>query len=194
VTLGEVAAACDAASAGRRGEEPGLTAARTFVDAPMTYPYGVHLGQVEVDPATGGVRVLRYFIAYEVGRAINPALVAGQLVGGAAQGLGGALMEAFRYDAAGQPQCTSFMDYLIPSAAEVPAVGTHVREDAPSPGNPLGTKGAGEGGVDGAGAVVAAAVEDALGATRAIAAVPVTPERVRAVAAEGAGREVATGA
>jgi aerobic carbon-monoxide dehydrogenase large subunit len=183
VTLAEVAAACDAASAGRRDEEPGLTAARTFVDAPMTYPYGVHLAQVEVDRATGGVRVLRYFIAYEVGRAINPALVAGQLAGGAAQGLGGALMEAFRYDAAGQPQCTSFMDYLIPSAAEVPPVATYVREDAPSPGNPLGTKGAGEGGVDGAGAVIAAAVEDALGASRAIDAVPVAPESVRAVAA-----------
>jgi aerobic carbon-monoxide dehydrogenase large subunit len=181
VTLAEVAAACDPASAGRRGDEPGLTAARTFVDAPMTYPYGVHLGQVEVDPGTGGVRVLRYFIAYEVGRAINPAMVAGQLRGGAAQGLGGALMEAFRYDASGQPQCTSFMDYLVPSAAEVPPVGTHVREDAPSPGNPLGTKGAGEGGVDGAGAVIAAAVEDALGASRAIVALPVTPERVRAI-------------
>ena len=155
VALGEVAAACDAASAARRGEEPGLTAARTFVDAPMTYPYGVHLAQVEVDRETGGVRVLRYFIAYEVGRAVNPALVEGQLVGGAAQGLGGALMEEFRYDAEGQPQCTSFMDYLIPSAAEMPPVGTAVREDAPSPGNPLGVKGAGEGGVDGAGAVVA---------------------------------------
>jgi carbon-monoxide dehydrogenase large subunit/6-hydroxypseudooxynicotine dehydrogenase subunit gamma len=195
VALGEIAAACDAASAGRRGEEPGLTAARTFVDAPMTYPYGVHLGQVEVDPATGGVTVLRYFIAYEVGRAINPAMVDGQLRGGAAQGLGGALMEAFAYDASGQPQCTSFMDYLIPSAAEVPPIGTHVREDAPSPGNPLGTKGAGEGGVDGAGAVIAAAVEDALGATRAIAAVPVTPERVRAIATTAAAeRVVATGA
>jgi carbon-monoxide dehydrogenase large subunit len=191
VDLAEIAAACDATNAGRRREEPGLTAARTFVDAPMTYPYGVHLGQVEVDPATGGVRVLRYFIAYEVGRAINPALVAGQLAGGAAQGLGGALMEAFAYDASGQPQCTSFMDYLIPSAAEMPDVGTHVREDAPSPGNPLGTKGAGEGGVDGAGAVIAAAVEDALGATRAVAAVPVTPERVRAIALDG--RVVAAG-
>jgi aerobic carbon-monoxide dehydrogenase large subunit len=195
VALGEIAAACDAASAGRRGDEPGLTAARTFVDAPMTYPYGVHLGQVEVDAATGGVTVLRYFIAYEVGRAINPAMVDGQLRGGAAQGLGGALMEAFAYDASGQPQCTSFMDYLIPSAAEVPAVGTHVREDAPSPGNPLGTKGAGEGGVDGGGAVIAAAVEDALGATRAITAIPVTPERVRAIAtAAAADRVVATGA
>jgi aerobic carbon-monoxide dehydrogenase large subunit len=97
-------------------------------------------------------------------------------------------MEAFRYDAEGQPQCTSFMDYLLPSAAEVPAVGTHVREDAPSPGNPLGAKGAGEGGVDGAGAAVAAAVEDALGVTRAVAAVPVAPEDVRAIAA---GRPVA---
>jgi len=183
VALADIAAACDATSAGRRDEEPGLTEARTFVDAPMTYPYGVHLAQVEVDRATGGVRVLRYFIAYEVGRAVNPALVAGQLAGGAAQGLGGALMEAFRYDASGQPQCTSFMDYLIPSAAEVPAVGTAIREDAPSPGNPLGAKGAGEGGVDGAGAAVAAAVEDALGVTRALTAVPVVPERVRAVAA-----------
>ena len=111
----------------------------------MTYPYGVHLAQVEVDPATGGVRVLRYFIAYEVGRAVNPALVEGQLVGGAAQGLGGALLEEFRYDASGQPQCTSFMDYLIPSAAEVPPVGTAIREDAPSPGNPLGVEGRGRG-------------------------------------------------
>jgi carbon-monoxide dehydrogenase large subunit len=92
-------------------------------------------------------------------------------------------MEEFRYDAEGQPQCTSFMDYLIPSAAEVPPVGTAVREDAPSPGNPLGVKGAGEGGVDGAGAVVATAVEDALGASRAITAVPIVPEHVRAVAA-----------
>nr|MBA3262966.1 xanthine dehydrogenase family protein molybdopterin-binding subunit [Thermoleophilaceae bacterium] len=181
--LGAVAGACDAASAARRGDEPGLTAARTFVDAPMTYPYGVHLAQVEVDRETGGVRVRRYFIAYEIGRAVNPALVEGQLVGGAAQGLGGALMEEFRYDADGQPQCTSFMDYLIPSAAEVPPVGTAVCEDAPSPGNPLGVKGAGEGGVDGAGAVVAAAVEDALGASRAITGVPVVPEHVRAIVA-----------
>jgi carbon-monoxide dehydrogenase large subunit len=185
IALGEVATACDAAAAARRGDdEPGLTAARTFADAPMTYPYGVHLAQVEVDRETGGVRVRRYAIAYEVGRAVNPRLVEGQLAGGAAQGLGGALMEEFRYDPAGQPQCTSFMDYLLPSAAELPPVGTVVREDAPSPGNPLGAKGAGEGGVDGAGAAVAAAVENALGISRAITSVPVTPERVRALAAQ----------
>jgi carbon-monoxide dehydrogenase large subunit/6-hydroxypseudooxynicotine dehydrogenase subunit gamma len=192
VTLGEVAAACDATSAGRRGEEPGLTAARTFVDAPMTYPYGVHLAQVEVDRETGGVEVRRYFIAYEVGRAVNPMLVEGQLVGGAAQGLGGALMEEFRYDAEGQPQCTSFMDYLIPSAAEVPHVGVAIREDAPSAGNPLGAKGAGEGGVDGAAAAVAAAVEDALEVSRAITSVPLAPERVRSIATAAAKRPVAT--
>jgi carbon-monoxide dehydrogenase large subunit/6-hydroxypseudooxynicotine dehydrogenase subunit gamma len=85
------------------------------------------------------------------------------------------------------------MDYLIPSAAEVPVVGTAIREDAPSPGNPLGAKGAGEGGVDGAGAAVAAAVEDALGVTRALVEVPIVPERVRAVAAE-AGTRRAVGA
>jgi carbon-monoxide dehydrogenase large subunit len=78
------------------------------------------------------------------------------------------------------------MDYLIPSAAEVPPVGTAVCEDAPSPGNPLGVKGAGEGGVDGAGAAVAAAVEAALGVSRAITGVPVVPELVRAIAAQGA--------
>jgi aerobic carbon-monoxide dehydrogenase large subunit len=185
IPLGELAAACDPASAGRRGEEPGLGAARTFVDAPMTYPYGVHVAQVEVDRATGGVRVLRYGIGYEVGRAINPKLVEGQLVGGAAQGLGGALMEAFRYDGEGQPQCTSFMDYLLPTAAEMPPVATVIREDAPTPGTALGVKGAGEGGVDGAGAAVAAAVEDALRVTRAFTALPIVPERVRAVASRG---------
>jgi aerobic carbon-monoxide dehydrogenase large subunit len=183
LSLGEVAAACDPASSARRGEPPGLGAARTFAGAPMTYPYGVHLAQVEVDRETGGVRVLRYFIAYEVGRAVNPTLVEGQLAGGAAQGLGGALLEDFRYDPSGQPQATSFMDYLLPTAAELPRVGTAVCEDAPPPGNPLGVMGAGEGGVDGAGAAVAAAVEDALGLTRAVTALPLAPERVRAIAA-----------
>jgi aerobic carbon-monoxide dehydrogenase large subunit len=158
----------------------------------MTYPYGVHLAQVEVDRETGGVHVRRYFIAYEIGQAVNPALVEGQLVGGAAQGLGGALMEEFRYDAEGQPQCTSFMDYLIPSAAEVPHVGVAIREDAPSAGNPLGAKGAGEGGVDGAAAAVAAAVEDALEVSRAITSVPLAPERVRSIATAAAKRPVAT--
>src|SRR5205823_1592082 len=82
--------------------------------ATMTYPYGVHLAQVEVDPETGGVGVLRYFVGYEVGHAVEPVLVQGQLVGGVAQGLGGALLEEFRYAQSGQPLSASFMDYLLP--------------------------------------------------------------------------------
>jgi carbon-monoxide dehydrogenase large subunit/6-hydroxypseudooxynicotine dehydrogenase subunit gamma len=183
LALGEVAAACDPVSSARRGEEPGLGASRVFADAPMTYPYGVHLAQVEVDLDTGGVTVLRYFVGYEVGRAVQHRLVEGQLVGGAAQGIGGALLEEFRYADSGQPLAASFIDYLLPTAAEMPRVGTLIREDAPSPGNPLGAKGAGEGGVTGAGAALAGAVDDALGLHGGVRAVPMSPDRVRALAA-----------
>jgi aerobic carbon-monoxide dehydrogenase large subunit len=182
LSLGEIAAACDPMRSESRGEEPGLGARRTFSVNHMTYPYGVHLAQVEVDPETGGVEVLRYFIAYEVGRAVNPTLVEGQLIGGAAQGLGGALLEEFSYDEAGQPLATTFMDYLEPTAAEVPRVETLVCEDAPSPDNPLGVKGAGEGGTSGCGATVCSAVEDALSMPGGITALPITPARVRSLA------------
>ncbi len=92
LSLGEIAEACDPQRSAAMGEEPGLGARRTFSVDHMTYPYGVHLAQVEIDPETGGVRIARYFVAYEVGRAVNPTLVEGQLVGGAAQGIGGALL------------------------------------------------------------------------------------------------------
>jgi carbon-monoxide dehydrogenase large subunit len=156
-----------------------------FTVGHMTYPYGVHLAQVEIDPDTGGPRVLRYFIGYEVGRAVNPMLVEGQLVGGAAQGLAGALLEEFRYDDAGQPQATTFIDYLMPTAAELPHVGTLVREDAPAPDNPLGVRGAGEGGTSGCGAAVASALDDALGRPGAVTVLPATPERLRALLGDG---------
>lgn len=145
----------------------------------MTYPYGVHVALVSVDAGTGRIDVRRYLVAYEIGKAINPTLVEGQLIGGVAQGLGGAMYEEFRYDAAGQPLATTFMDYLIPTAAEVPSrVDTVVREDAPSPSNPLGTKGAGEGGITGVGAAVANAVRDALGLSGDVGSLPLHPERV----------------
>lgn len=131
-----------------------------------------------MDPETSGVTVLRYFVGYEVGRAIAPRLVEGQLVGGMAQGVGGALLEEFRYGDGGQPLSASFMDYLLPSAAEMPRVGTLIREDAPSPGNPLGVKGAGEGGVTGAGAALAGAVDDALGRCGAVRSTSMAPDRV----------------
>jgi carbon-monoxide dehydrogenase large subunit len=128
----------------------------------MTYPYGVHLAQVELDPGTGGIEVLRYFVAYEVGRAINPATVEGQLVGGALQGIGGALFEELAYSPEGQPLAASLIDYLLPSAREAPEVVTLVTEDRPSASNPLGAKGAGEGGITAAGAAIANAVSDAV--------------------------------
>jgi len=129
----------------------------------MTYPYGVHIAVVEVDPGTGRVQVLRYLVAYEVGRAINPTMVEGQLRGGAAQGIGGALLEELCYDESGQPTATTFMDYRMPTAAEIPRIDLLVSEQAPAPGNPLGVRGAGEGGITAAGATLASAVRDALG-------------------------------
>jgi CO/xanthine dehydrogenase Mo-binding subunit len=144
----------------------------------MTYPYGVHLAQVELDPGTGGIEVLRYFVAYEVGRAINPATVEGQLVGGALQGIGGALLEELAYSPEGQPLTASLIDYLLPSAREAPEVVTLVTEDHPSASNPLGAKGAGEGGITAAGAAIANAVSDAVGTPGAPTRLPITPERV----------------
>jgi carbon-monoxide dehydrogenase large subunit/6-hydroxypseudooxynicotine dehydrogenase subunit gamma len=147
----------------------------------MSYPYGVHIAVAEVDPGTGEVRVLRYLVAYEVGRAVNPMLVEGQLRGGVAQGIGGSLLEEFSYDETGQPQATTFMDYLMPTAAEIPPIDVLVTQQAPAPGNPLGVMGAGEGGISAAGAAVAGAVRDALGLAGSVGRLPLTPARVAAL-------------
>jgi carbon-monoxide dehydrogenase large subunit len=159
-----------------------LTARRRFEVDHMTYPYGVHAATVEVDRDTGQVRVLRYLVAYEVGRAINPMLVEGQLRGGVAQGIGGALLEEFGYDDQGQPQSVSFLDYRMPTAAEIPDIDILLQQQNPSPGNPLGVMGAGEGGVNAAGAAIANAVRDALGVQGGLRRLPLTPAQVAAVA------------
>jgi carbon-monoxide dehydrogenase large subunit/6-hydroxypseudooxynicotine dehydrogenase subunit gamma len=188
LTLAEIAQAADAVSNTQRGEVPGLGARSVYIDPAMNYPYGVGLGQVEIDPETGDVRLLRYFVAYEIGRAINPQLVEGQIAGGAAQGLGGALMEELTYDANGQPTATSFIDYMLPTASEMPPVGVLICEDAPTPTNPLGAKGAGESGIMPVGAVVASGIDDALGVSGVATTLPAHPERVRewiALAANG---------
>jgi carbon-monoxide dehydrogenase large subunit/6-hydroxypseudooxynicotine dehydrogenase subunit gamma len=183
VTLAEVARATAPASQYLRpGEQAGLSARRRFDVSHMTYPYGVHIAVVEVDPGTGRVQVLRYLVAYEVGRAVNPAMVEGQLRGGAAQGIGGALLEELCYDESGQPTATTFMDYRMPTAAEIPRIDLLVSEQAPAPGNPLGVRGAGEGGITAAGATLASAVRDALGGSQDVSALPLTPARVRAMA------------
>ena len=138
------------------GMEPGLQAARFFQAPKMTYPYGTHAAVVEVDVDTGVVTLLRYAIAYDIGKAVNPMIVDGQLVGALGQGIGGALLEELAYDEQGQLLTTTFMDYLLPTAQEMPA-STVVRilEETPTPLNPLGAKGAGEGGSSGCGAAIA---------------------------------------
>ncbi len=186
VSLGQIARACRPGSPWLGPDEPaGLAAQRRFEVEHMTYPYGVHVTVTEIDRGTGLVQVLRYLVAYEIGRAINPTLVEGQLVGGVAQGVGGALLEEFRYDEAGQPQAVTFMDYLLPTAAELPKVDILLAEDAPAPGNPLGVKGAGEGGLTAAGAAIAGAVRDALGMAGSVGRLPLTAERVRGLTEEG---------
>ena len=159
----------------------GLTAEDTFESSHMVYPYGVHVATVRVDADTGGVQIEKYAIAYDIGRAVNPRLVEGQLAGGLAQGIGGALYEEFLYDEAGEPLSVTFADYLMPTAHEVPAPLLLVTEDAPSPLNTLGLKGAGEGGANPVGAAIASAIDDALQWPGAITRLPVTPQRLKAL-------------
>jgi len=108
-------------------------------------------------------------------------LVEGQIVGGVVQGLGGTLLEEFLYDDHGEPMSVSFADYLMPTVREIPAIEVVISEDAPSPLNPMGLKGAGEGGANAVGAAIAAAIDDAIGVAGAIRQLPVTPQRLRAL-------------
>lgn len=176
VSLAEVAIAARPDNALAHERRPGLSEESYFFSEDMMFPYGVHCLAVEIDVETGRLDVHRYAIGYDVGRAVNPVLIDGQIVGGAAQGLGGALLEELAYDPDGQLVTGSFMDYLLPTAVEMPPLRTLVTEDAPTPLNPLGVKGAGEGGTSAAGAVFANAASDALGAEAL--ELPLTPERL----------------
>jgi carbon-monoxide dehydrogenase large subunit len=158
--------------------EPGLEATAYFSPEQSTYCNGTHVAEVEVDAETGGVEVLRYTVVHDSGRLINPLVVDGQIQGGVAHGIGNALFEVMRHDAAGQPLTATLGDYLLPVATDVPAVRIEHRE-SPSPRNPIGVKGAGEGGTIPAIAAVIAAVEDALRPFGVrIAEAPIVPERV----------------
>src|SRR6516164_8562269 len=164
-------------------QRAGLSAEDTFEASHMVYPYGVHVAQVRLDADTGGVIIERYAIAYDVGKAINPRLVEGQIAGGLAQGIGGALLEEFLYDDAGEPLSVTFTDYLIPTASEMPELSILITEDAPSPLNSLGLKGAGEGGANPVGAAIASAIDDALQRPGAVTRLPVTPQRLKTLMA-----------
>lgn len=178
VTLGQIAEACGTLEAVERGEEPGLGAREVHFDERMNYPYGAVVVDASLDSETGRVRLHQVWLGCEVGKAVNPKLVEGQVLGGFAQGLGGALLEEFAFDENGQPQAANFMDYLMPTAADLPPIETAILENAPTPTNPLGAKGAGEAGIAGAGGAIAAAVGHALGDPGAVDALPINAEWV----------------
>jgi carbon-monoxide dehydrogenase large subunit len=161
-------------------DAPRMVAEATFESGHMTYPYGIHLAIARVDAETGGVVLERLAVAYDIGRTVNPMLVEGQIHGGAAQGIGGALMEEFLYDEDGQPLCTNLADYVMPTSGEMPPIDILLTEDAPSGIGRLGVKGAGEGGTTAAGAAIAAAVDAALGGRVPITQLPITPSRLHA--------------
>jgi len=160
------------------GQAPGLEHTAYFTPPQASHCNGTHVAEVEVDPFTGGVTILNYAVAHDSGNVINPMIVEGQVQGGVAHGIGNALFEWMRYGADAQPLTTTFADYLLPAAPDVPgATVEHV--ETPNPLNPLGVKGAGEGGTIPAPAAVIGAVEDALSPFGVrFAQMPLTPDRI----------------
>ena len=158
-----------------RDQEPGLEGTDYYSPVGSTYANGMHAVLVENDAETAETKILRYCVVHDCGPLINPMIVEGQVHGGVAQGVGGALYERMEYDENGQLLNASFMDFLMPYASEVP----HIEIDhleTPSPLNPLGIKGAGEAGVIPSAAVFAAAIEDAEGFS--IRSMPISPSEL----------------
>ncbi len=174
------------------GEEPGLEAVGYYAPPRATFASGCHAAIVEVDVPTGRVALLRYVVQHDCGTMVNPMVVEGQVRGGVAQGIGGALYERIVYDREGQPLTTTLMDFLLPTAMEVPAIEV-AHLETPSPLNPLGAKGVGEGGAIPGPAVLAEAIEDALAPLGVrVREMPLSPDRLlelvqAARAARGAG-------
>jgi carbon-monoxide dehydrogenase large subunit len=179
LTLGEIGRTVHFRSNELRGIEPSLDATVHYTNPQAwTFTNGVHLAVVEIDLETGAVHVVKYVAVDDCGRLVNPALVDGQVCGGIAQGLGGALMEHCVYDETGQLLTTTLMDYAVPAAADVPPIDVHHLE-TPAPHVAGGFKGAGEGGTAGAPGAVLNAVNDALAPHGAmITEQPITAERV----------------
>ena len=177
MSLFEAASRLTPAAASRYGQAaPGLRAVSVFNAARVVYPCGAQVALVSVDLETGAVNVEKLVLCYDIGRAINPMLVAGQMEGGAIQAIGGTLFEAFVYDESGNPLATSFMDYLLPTMAEAPEMFPIATETTVTTTNPLGTKGAGEGGIPGVAAAIATAVEQAIGRSGVVTSLPIRPE------------------
>jgi aerobic carbon-monoxide dehydrogenase large subunit len=183
VSLAEVAAAVSPGQALPEGiDSYGIEATDVFHPETNTFAYGVHVSKVEVDPATGVVTLLEHHVVNDSGTVINPLVLEGQVQGGVAFGIGGALLEEVVYDDDAQPRNPNFMDYLLPDEASVPDIVVEHME-IPTPLNPDGIKGGGEGGAVGAPAAIANAVADAIAPGR-VTATPITPARVFAAMAE----------
>jgi aerobic carbon-monoxide dehydrogenase large subunit len=160
------------------GQAPGLEHTAYFTPPQASYCNGTHVAEVEVDPFTGAVTLVDYTVAHDSGTIINPLIVDGQVQGGVAHGVGNALFEWMKYDAGAQPLTTTFQDYLLPAAPDVPSCRIeHV--ETPNPLNPLGVKGAGEGGTIPAPAAIISAIEDALSPFGVhFSEMPLTPDRI----------------
>jgi CO/xanthine dehydrogenase Mo-binding subunit len=154
------------------GEHPGLEATGYFSPSGSAWAGGCHAAYVRVDPKTFKLEILKYVVVHDCGRVINPLVVQGQIEGGVAQGIGGAFYERLAYDSDGQLRNASLMEFLIPYATEIPPIEIDHME-TPSPLNPLGVKGAGEAGVIPVGAVLASAIEEAVGVP--ISEMPLSP-------------------
>ena len=172
-------------------EFAGLTAEGAFLNKKHTYSYGAHVAHITVDARLGRIEILDYVVVQDVGRAVNPLTLRGQVLGSLVQGLGGAVLEDLKYDENGQFLTGSLADYLLPTATDFPNLRCVVLDDYPSPINPLGAKGAGEGGIIAAGGCMANAVANAL------QSFGVQPRRIAVVAGlhlgAGAGRPEAGG-
>ncbi len=178
VSLGQLANAAAPGQPLPNGMQPGLEATHYFLAPRATFASGLHVVVLEIDRETLAVQILDYAVVSDAGPLINPLIVEGQIVGGVAQGIGGALYEELAYDQQGNFISQSLLDYCMPSATQIPPVRiAHLH--TPSPLNPLGVKGLGEGGAMAPPAAIANAVEDALGHLGVrIDATPITPTRL----------------
>ena len=160
------------------GQAPGLEDTAYFKPPQASYCSETHVVEAEVNPMTGAVRFLNYVVAHDSGNIISPLIVDGQIQGGAAHGIGNALLEWMKYDENAQPLTTTFADHFLPMATDVPTCKiAHI--ESPSPLNPLGVKGAGEGGTIPGAAAIIAAIEDALSEFSVyFAETPLVPERI----------------
>ena len=171
----------------QEGEAPGLEAHGYYAPPHSTFASGCHAAIVEVDAETGNLAFLRYVVHHDCGTLVNPMIVEGQIRGGVAQGIGGSFYERIVYDESGQPLTTTFMDFLIPTAVEIPDI-TIGHTETPSPLNALGIKGVGEAGAIPVPALVAEAIDDALAPLGVrIREMPLSPSRLRELIAAARG-------